>query len=157
MASSARIGGRSNNPTTETAAILADTRELEPEWRDRFNRNVNEDAARLAESAQALVTYLDRAGEGDGGEAAAPQEELDACTSAGGELIQREDDNEQTIRSRLDVYREQTAYIMTDIMSEVNEGHNEFMHGGTAQQISIGDDPVILRLRGFVIVIRILE
>jgi transcriptional regulator with XRE-family HTH domain len=64
-----------------TAAILADTRELEPEWRDRFNRNVNEDAARLAESAQALVTYLDRAGEGDGGEAAAPQEELDAFLS----------------------------------------------------------------------------
>ncbi|SDI12311.1 XRE family transcriptional regulator [Lutimaribacter saemankumensis] len=61
-----------------TAAILADTREIEPEWRDRFQRNINEDAARLAESAQSLVTYLDRAGEADGGEAAAPQEELDA-------------------------------------------------------------------------------
>lgn len=61
-----------------TAAILADTRGIEPEWRDRFQRNINEDAARLAGSTQALVTYLDRAGQGEGGEAAAPQEELDA-------------------------------------------------------------------------------
>ena len=41
-----------------------------------------------------------------------PQEELDACTSAGGELVQREDDNEETIRSRLDVYREQTEPLV---------------------------------------------
>lgn len=64
-----------------TAAILADTRGIEPEWRDRFQRNINEDAARLAGSAQSLVTYLDRAGQGDGGEAAAPQEELDLWLS----------------------------------------------------------------------------
>ncbi len=38
------------------------------------------------------------------------------------------------------VYRSQTAYIMTDIMSEVNTGWTEFRHGGTAQTISIGDD-----------------
>ena len=36
------------------------------------------------------------------------QEELDECTKAGGELIQREDDNEETISNRLAVYREQT-------------------------------------------------
>lgn len=41
-----------------------------------------------------------------------PQEELDACTDAGGELIQREDDNEETIRQRLDVYREQTEPLV---------------------------------------------
>ena len=32
-----------------------------------------------------------------------PQEELDECTNAGGELIQREDDNEETIGNRLEV------------------------------------------------------
>lgn len=37
-----------------------------------------------------------------------PKEKLDACLEAGGELVQREDDNEETIRNRLDVYREQT-------------------------------------------------
>ena len=41
-----------------------------------------------------------------------PQEELDACIEAGGELIQREDDNEDTIRNRLDVYREQTEPLI---------------------------------------------
>ncbi len=40
------------------------------------------------------------------------QEELDECTNAGGELQQREDDNEETIRSRLDVYREQTEPLI---------------------------------------------
>ena len=41
-----------------------------------------------------------------------PQDELDACTSAGGKLIQREDDNEETIKNRLDVYRENTEPLV---------------------------------------------
>lgn len=41
-----------------------------------------------------------------------PKEELDACTEAGGELIQRDDDNEETIGSRLEVYREQTEPLI---------------------------------------------
>jgi len=40
------------------------------------------------------------------------QEELDACTNAGGELIQREDDNEKTISNRLEVYRESTEPLI---------------------------------------------
>jgi len=40
------------------------------------------------------------------------KEELDACTDAGGELIQRDDDNEETIKSRLDVYRQQTEPLI---------------------------------------------
>ncbi|MDX1357819.1 MAG: transglycosylase domain-containing protein, partial [Clostridia bacterium] len=38
------------------------------------------------------------------------------------------------------VYRSQTAYLMTDIMSGVNTGWDEFPHGGTAQTISIGNE-----------------
>jgi adenylate kinase len=41
-----------------------------------------------------------------------PKEELDACTDAGGELIQRDDDNEETIKSRLEVYRRQTEPLI---------------------------------------------
>ncbi len=41
-----------------------------------------------------------------------PQAELDACRKAGGELIQRADDNEQTIGNRLRVYREQTEPLI---------------------------------------------
>lgn len=40
------------------------------------------------------------------------QSELDACTAQGGELIQRADDNEETIANRLDVYREQTEPLI---------------------------------------------
>ncbi|MGI9236076.1 MAG: adenylate kinase [Woeseiaceae bacterium] len=40
------------------------------------------------------------------------QEELDECTNAGGELIQREDDNAETIGNRLDVYRKNTEPLI---------------------------------------------
>jgi adenylate kinase len=40
------------------------------------------------------------------------KEELEECTNAGGELIQREDDNEETIGNRLDVYRENTEPVV---------------------------------------------
>jgi len=40
------------------------------------------------------------------------QEELDECTNAGGELIQREDDNENTIKNRLEIYRENTEPLI---------------------------------------------
>ena len=39
-------------------------------------------------------------------------EEIEECTAAGGELIQREDDNEETIGNRLDVYRQQTEPVI---------------------------------------------
>ncbi len=40
------------------------------------------------------------------------QEELDGVTAAGGELVQREDDNEETISNRLNVYRAQTEPVI---------------------------------------------
>jgi len=39
-------------------------------------------------------------------------EELEECTRAGGTLLQREDDNEKIISSRLAVYREQTEPVV---------------------------------------------
>ncbi len=60
-----------------TAGILVETREIEPEWRERFQRNINEDAQRLAESSQALVSYLDSADDAEA-DLNAPQDALDA-------------------------------------------------------------------------------
>ena len=40
------------------------------------------------------------------------QQELDECTNAGGELMRREDDNEETISNRLEVYRSQTEPLI---------------------------------------------
>ncbi|MEM9207817.1 MAG: adenylate kinase [Pseudomonadota bacterium] len=42
-----------------------------------------------------------------------PQAELDAVVAAGGELMQRDDDREETIRQRLNVYREQTEPVVS--------------------------------------------
>ncbi len=42
-----------------------------------------------------------------------PQAEIDAVTEAGGELVQRADDNEETIGNRLKVYREQTEPLIS--------------------------------------------
>ncbi len=64
-----------------TASILTETREIEPEWRDRFHRNINEDATRLAEGAQALVGFLDGVGDAHS-EVSSPQEEFAAFLSA---------------------------------------------------------------------------
>jgi len=41
-----------------------------------------------------------------------PQAEIDECVAAGGELIQRADDNESTIRNRLEVYSSQTTPLI---------------------------------------------
>ncbi|HSG66479.1 MAG TPA: adenylate kinase [Gammaproteobacteria bacterium] len=38
--------------------------------------------------------------------------ELDACVAAGGELLRREDDNEETIKRRLEVYERETAPLV---------------------------------------------
>ena len=40
------------------------------------------------------------------------QAELDECTNAGGRLIQREDDNEETIGNRLEIYRDRTEPLI---------------------------------------------
>jgi adenylate kinase len=41
-----------------------------------------------------------------------PRADLDACVAAGGELVRRKDDNEDTIRTRLEVYERETAPLI---------------------------------------------
>lgn len=60
-----------------SAAILAEPGEIDPNWQARFHKNIHEDAQRLSESAQALVSYLDDAGDAETS-LTAPQEELEA-------------------------------------------------------------------------------
>ena len=66
-----------------TASILAEPGEIEPEWRDRFHGNLNEDSLRLAESSKALVAYLDESETGTE-RRGVPQEEVEAFFSAHG-------------------------------------------------------------------------
>lgn len=78
-----------------TASILAETDGLEPEWRDRFHRNLNNDSRRLAESSKALVGYLD---ENDAGEMrrGVPREEAEAFFAARGHHFPEIETGEQT-------------------------------------------------------------
>lgn len=66
-----------------TAAILAETKTLQVEWRDRFHANIHEDSRRLSASAEALVAYLDE-DENAADAAGSPQEEVEAFLSANG-------------------------------------------------------------------------
>ncbi len=47
-----------------------------------------------------------------------PQAEIDECIAAGGELVQRADDNEATIRNRLEVYTTQTEPLIDHYRSK---------------------------------------
>lgn len=67
-----------------TAAILAETEDIEPEWRARFHGNLHVDSERLAVGAEALVAYLDGSEQEADTGAAAPQEELEAWLAAHG-------------------------------------------------------------------------
>lgn len=64
-----------------TAAILAEPEEIDAEWRDRFHRNLHQDAERLAESSKALVKYLDDS-EGQGDLKGAPLDAVEAFFAA---------------------------------------------------------------------------
>ncbi|MFC7704029.1 short-chain fatty acyl-CoA regulator family protein [Plastorhodobacter daqingensis] len=66
-----------------TAAILAETEDIDPDWRARFHRNLQADTERLAAGAEALVAYLDASAEEETG-LAAPQEELEQWLAAQG-------------------------------------------------------------------------
>lgn len=59
------------------ASILAEPGDIEPEWQRRFNRNIYEDSARLADSSRSLAQYLEEA-DSEASETNAPQDELDA-------------------------------------------------------------------------------
>lgn len=65
-----------------TAAILADTDDIDPDWRRRFHQNLHADSERLAQGAEALVAYLDGAASGQEQTIASPQEEVEAWAEA---------------------------------------------------------------------------
>ncbi|MDZ4136577.1 MAG: short-chain fatty acyl-CoA regulator family protein, partial [Paracoccaceae bacterium] len=60
-----------------TAAILAETEDIAPEWRARFHGNLHADSERLAAGAEALVAYLDGSDQAEDQGNAAPQDEVE--------------------------------------------------------------------------------
>lgn len=64
-----------------TASILAETPEIDPEWRTRFHANLDSDSLRLSRTAQSLVAYLDSFE--DDTVPLSPQQEVEAWIAAG--------------------------------------------------------------------------
>lgn len=56
-----------------TASILAETPDIDPEWRERFHDNVFRDSQRLAETSAALLGYFDQMSRERSGFATAPE------------------------------------------------------------------------------------
>jgi adenylate kinase len=73
-----------------------------------------------------------------------PPEELDECISNGGELLQREDDNEKTIANRLEVYARETApliafYEQAGLLRTVSaEGAMDDVYGRLVSTLGLG-------------------
>ncbi|SIS73809.1 helix-turn-helix domain-containing protein [Phaeovulum vinaykumarii] len=66
-----------------TAAILAESEDIEPEWRARFHRTIHEESLRLSATAEGLVAYLDTLEEAETG-LSSPLEELEAWLAGRG-------------------------------------------------------------------------
>ncbi|MEP5632304.1 MAG: short-chain fatty acyl-CoA regulator family protein [Tateyamaria sp.] len=64
-----------------TASILAQDKDLDPEWRDRFHANIDADSRRLADSSKSLVGFLD-AETGEAAVTGTPQDEVEAFLEA---------------------------------------------------------------------------
>jgi transcriptional regulator with XRE-family HTH domain len=67
-----------------TASILAETEDIDPDWRARFHRNLYADSERLAEGAEALVAYLDRSETEPEEGLATPQDQAEGWLAARG-------------------------------------------------------------------------
>ena len=67
-----------------TSAILAETPDIEPDWRERFLRNLHTDSERLAAGAEALVAYLDGSDLTEAQGITAPQEEMEGWLAGRG-------------------------------------------------------------------------
>lgn len=120
-----------------TASILTEADEIDPEWQARFHRNIQQDSARLAEGAVALVNYLDTAQTDESG-LAAPLEEVEAWLARQGfhlpEIEHGEIDLEALVRDQLELssdgsralarswlarFAEDAAAIPMDALSDV--------------------------------------
>jgi predicted transcriptional regulator/DNA-binding XRE family transcriptional regulator len=64
-----------------TSAILAESDDIDPEWRRRFHRNIHEDSVRLSNVSAGLVAWLDQAHSPESG-LSSPQEELESWLQA---------------------------------------------------------------------------
>ena len=134
-----------------TASILADTKTLEPEWRDRFHINIDQDSRRLADSAQALVGYLEADPEITPA-ANSPQEEVEAFLAAHryrfATLEVTDGDAgaiETLIQTAPDLQSVAARHIARDVLQQIAIDAEALPIAGLTQALDeLGPDPVAL-------------
>ncbi|MCB1342529.1 MAG: DUF2083 domain-containing protein [Pseudooceanicola sp.] len=131
-----------------TASILAETDGLEPEWRDRFHRNLNDDSRRLAESSKALVGYLD---DNDTSEMqrGVPREEAEAFLAARGHHFPGLESGEQSpddiLRGAKDLAGRAARHIVRDILLQYQQDAQALPFDIFSAALSrLGPDPAVL-------------
>lgn len=67
-----------------TASILNESPDLDADWRGRFHANIDTDSARLAQSSQALLGFLDMEMEASGDRVDSPLEQAEAVMAERG-------------------------------------------------------------------------
>jgi XRE family transcriptional regulator, fatty acid utilization regulator len=82
-----------------SASILEDEPKLEPAWRQRFQRNIIEDSARLSRGAQALVDYLNKSAGTATGASLPPEEVEQFLTDNAYHFPQLEEEGASAIKS----------------------------------------------------------
>lgn len=139
-----------------TAAILAETKTLQTEWRDRFHANIHEDSRRLSDSAEALVAYLDA--DADAADAAgSPQEEVEAFLSAydfnfGALETAKEETLHETVATLLSAHRPELSatarHIAQGVLVQVARDASAVQLDALSTAIAdIGPDPLALVAR----------
>jgi transcriptional regulator with XRE-family HTH domain len=107
-----------------TASILAEPGEIEPEWQQRFHRNINEDAARLANTSRALVQYLDRV-DSDTADSTSPQDELDLYLARRGHRFDELEEGKASVsdlaKSETDGLSRVAAHLLVGVMARYAE------------------------------------
>ncbi len=133
-----------------TASILADDKDITPEWRDRFHGNLDQDSRRLADSSKALVTYLDaHEGESPVQSISSPQEEVEAFFEANAYTFAHLEQGEVTVKdvvSGSDQLSSVAArHIATGVLQQVVADARVVALGDLNQEIERqGLDPVKL-------------
>lgn len=118
-----------------SSSILVDSPDLEREWRDRFQRNIHEDSARLVEASQSLVAYLDQDIETTVTQAT-PQEEL-------AEFLAQAD-YAPLAEAPLPRISEAGGDLVAEYLAQAAQDRAQLPDDMLAQALRQSDDPVVL-------------
>ena len=133
------------------ATILVEPGEIEPEWQRRFNRNIYEDSARLAETSRSLAKYLEEA-DSEASETNAPQDEIDAVFQKTGfhvPMLETAEPDLQTVLQELGQGLSHSAqWLLHRILSRYLDDARRMPLSDCADAVAeTGSDPLALAAR----------